>query len=75
MYALPQAGALAHAKLTSVLAPHVYALTKNIPGLWTHSTRPIVFSLVVDNFGVKYVGEEHAKNLLDILLANHEGVH
>ena len=30
---------------------------------------------MVDNFGVKYVGEEHAKHLLDILLANDEGVH
>ena len=75
MYGLPQAGVLAHAKLTSVLAPHGYSPTKHTLGLWTHSTRPIVFSLVVDNFGVNYVGEEHAKHLLDILLANYEGVH
>ena len=30
---------------------------------------------MVDDFGVKYVGEEHAKHLLDILLINDEGVH
>ena len=74
MYCLPQAGVLAHAKLTSVLAPHGYALTKNTPGLWTHSTRPIAIALVVNDFGVKYVGEEHAKHLLYTLLANCEGV-
>ena len=75
MYGLPQAGALAHAKLTSFLAPHGYTLTKNTPGLWTHSTLPIAFTLVVDDFGVKFFGEDHAKHLLDILLANDEGVH
>ena len=67
MYGLLQSGVLAHKKLTSVLAPHGYAPTKNTPGLWTHSTRPIAFALVVDDFGVKYVGEEHAKHFLDIL--------
>ena len=28
----------------------------------------ILHALVVDDFGVKYVGEEHAKHLLSILL-------
>ena len=75
MYGLPQAGVLAHAKLESVLAPHGYAPTKNTPGLWTHSTRPIAFALVVDGFGVNYVGGEHAKHLFNILLENYEGGH
>ena len=68
MYGLPQAGVLVHAKLTSSLAPHGYAPAKNTPVLWTHSTRPIAFALVVNDFGVKYVGEDHAKHLLNILL-------
>ena len=29
-----------------------------------HKWRPIMFSLVVDDFGVKYVGKEHANNLI-----------
>ena len=33
------------------------------PGLWTHKWGPIYFSLVVDYFRVKYVGEEHAAHL------------
>ena len=75
MYGLPQAGVLAHQKLTSILAPHGYAPTTNTPGLWTHSSRPISCALVVDDFGVKYVGSEHARHLLNILLATHKGVH
>ena len=75
MYSLSQAGVLTHAKLTFVLAPHGYAPAKKTPGIWTHSTRPISFALVDDNFGVKYVREEHAKHLLNILLKNYEGVH
>jgi hypothetical protein len=35
------------------------------PGLWTHNWRPIQFTLVVDNFGVKYVGAEHAQHLFE----------
>ena len=38
-----------------------------VPGLWAHKTRPIQFSLVVDDFGVKYVGEEHAQHLKSVL--------
>eukprot|EP00804_Cyclotella_cryptica_P011478 CCRYP_016405-RA/>CCRYP_016405-RA protein AED:0.32 eAED:0.32 QI:0/0/0/1/0/0/3/0/516 len=37
------------------------------PGLWKHTTRPVSFTLVVDNFGIKYVGKEHADHLLNAL--------
>ncbi len=33
-------------------------------GLWTHEWHPITFSLVVDNFMVKYIGEEHTQHLI-----------
>ena len=36
-------------------------------GLWKHISCPIHFSLVVDDFGVKYVGEDNARDLIDIL--------
>jgi hypothetical protein len=35
-----------------------------MPGLWRHEWRPITFTLVVDNFGVKYVGKEHTDHLI-----------
>ena len=36
-------------------------------GLWTHKWCPICFLLVVDDFGVKYVGQEHADHLIVVL--------
>ncbi len=38
-----------------------------VPGLWKHDTQPIQFTLVVNDFGVKYVGEEHAHHLKNTL--------
>jgi hypothetical protein len=40
-------------------------------GLWTHDTHPISFSLVVDDFGVKYVGQEHAEHLMSCIKKNY----
>jgi hypothetical protein len=64
MYGLPQAGILANELLQRNLAKDGYRLTTHTHGLWTHDTRPISFSLVVDDFGVKYVGREHAEHLM-----------
>ena len=72
MYGLPQAGILAQELLEKRLNKHGYFQSKLIPGLWTHETRPICFSLVVDDFGVKYVGEEHAKHLATVLKEHYE---
>ncbi len=64
MYGLPQAGIIAQELLAKRLKEHGYSQSKTTPGLWTHEWQPIMFSLVVDNFGVKYVGKEHAQHLL-----------
>ena len=56
MYGVPQAGKLANDLLTARLAPHGYYQCQHTPGLWRHKWRPILYSLVVDDFGVKYVG-------------------
>jgi hypothetical protein len=42
-----------------------------IHGLWKHDTRHISFSLVVDDFGVKYVGREHAEHLMECINNNY----
>jgi hypothetical protein len=63
MYGLPQAGILASELLQQLLAQDGYRPTSHTPGLWTHDTRPITFSLVVDDFGIKYVGQEHAASI------------
>ena len=59
VWGLPQAGILANKLLRKRLLPHGYCECSNTPGPWKHKTRPISFMLVVDNFGVKYVGKEH----------------
>jgi hypothetical protein len=53
MYGLPQSDLLANNK-------HSYGQSILIPGLWKYDTRPIQFTLVVDDFKVKYIGKEHA---------------
>jgi hypothetical protein len=65
MYGLPQARIIAQQLLEERLEKDGYRQSKITPGLWTHNTRPISFSLVVNDFRVKYVGEENAQHLLD----------
>jgi hypothetical protein len=65
MYGLPQAGIIAQQLLEKHLQKHGYHQSQMAPGLWKHDTRPISFSLVVNDFGVKYVGMENAQHLLD----------
>ncbi|MGV7235206.1 MAG: hypothetical protein ACQ9ET_03015, partial [Nitrosomonadaceae bacterium] len=67
MYGLPQSGLLANELLEKRLNKHGYFQSKLVPGLWSHKTRPIQFTLVVDDFGVKYVGKEHALHLKSVL--------
>ena len=63
MYGLPQAGLLANNQLKETLATDGYYPCKQTTGLWKHKWRPIAFTLVVDDFGVKYTGKEHADHL------------
>ena len=65
MYGLPQEGIIANTLLKERLAPFSYYEAKHIPGLFLHKWRPVQFTLVVDDFGVKYVGREHAQNLIE----------
>ena len=72
MYGLPQSGILAQELLEQRLEKHGYKQSQFTPGLWTHEWRPICFSLVVDDFGVKYVGKEHADHLVSVIKENYE---
>jgi hypothetical protein len=54
------------------LAPFGYYPARHTPGLWLHKTRPIAFSLVVDNFAIIYVGKQHADHLQNALLKSYE---
>ena len=72
MYGLPQAGILAQQLLETRLNERVYYRSTIVPGLWKHKWRPVQFTLVVDDFGVKYVGEEHAQHLIDTVRAHYD---
>ena len=63
MYGLPEAGILANKLLKQRLAKNGYYECQFTPGLYRHVWRPIMFSLVVDDFGVKCQGIQHAKHL------------
>ena len=67
IYGLPQSGRLTNEQLPKFLEPEEYYEVTHTPGLWRHKTCLIQFTLVVDNFGVKYAGKEHADHLLSIL--------
>jgi hypothetical protein len=72
MYGLPQAGIIAQELLADRLKKHGYSQSKIIPGFWKHAMRPICFTLVVDNFAVKYTRERDAKHLISALKENYE---
>jgi hypothetical protein len=72
MYVLKQAGLLANQLLQTRLEPFGYYPSHHTPGIWLHKTRPIAFSLVVDDFAVKYVGKQHADHLINALLKSYE---
>jgi hypothetical protein len=72
MYGLKQAGLLANQLLQTCLAPFGYYPARHTPGLWLHKTQPISFTLVVDDFAVKYVGKQHAQHLRSALLRTYE---
>jgi hypothetical protein len=67
MYGLPQAGRIANDKLVPYLAQHGYRQCEHTPGHFCHNTRPIL-----DNFGVQYVGHEHAEHLAGVIAAKYQ---
>ena len=71
MYGLPHAGLLANELLETRINKRGYQQIKLVPGLWKHKWRPVHFTLVVDDFGVKCVGETHTLHLKQTLEENY----
>jgi hypothetical protein len=72
VWGLLQAGILEIKLLRCHLLPHSYYKCNNTPSLWKNQTCPIAFTLVVDNFGVKYVGKKHADHLIQCIKETYE---
>lgn len=67
MPGLKQAGKIANERLTTHLKKYGYAPAPRTPALWRHNTRPIAFTLVVDDFGIKITNKPDAEHLLNAL--------
>ena len=67
LYGLPQAGILANKLLQKRLTKYGYFEVIHTTGLWRHKWRLLTSTLVVDGFGVTYVGEEHVHHLVRAL--------
>ena len=67
MYGLPQSGANSHDELEERLNKEDYYQSKIVPGLWRHKTRPTVFTLIVDNFGIKFLSKNDLDHLIGVL--------
>ena len=66
IYGLPQAAALANKLIKEQLVPKGYFEVPHTPRLWKHVCCPIdiEFTLVVDDFGIKYAGIRHADRII-----------
>ncbi len=64
VWGIPQAGILANECLRRKLAPFVYYESVNTPGLWQHESRPLTFTRVVDDFGVKFMNKDNVNHLI-----------
>jgi hypothetical protein len=67
MYGLPQAGRVANDQLTAFLTPKGYTPIPITPGVWRHDKSDLVFTLVVDDFGIKYTKKQDVHDLMTTL--------
>jgi hypothetical protein len=66
-YGLKQGGKIAHDDLVQHLQKHGYVRAGHTDGLFKHITRDITFTLVVDDFGIKYINQEDVDHLISIM--------
>ena len=67
IYGLPQAGRLSQDRLVNHLAKFGYKQCTNTPCLFVHESNGIAFTLVVDDFLVKFKDQSAAEHLLSAL--------
>jgi hypothetical protein len=70
MYGLPQEGIIAQELLEECLKKAGYVQSHIILGYWAHDWQPILFTLVVDNFGIKYIDKAHVHHFIKTLKAD-----
>ena len=63
IYGLPQSARLVNELLKKRLEAYGCREVKHTPGLFKHNWRPVWFTLVVDDFWIKYIGKKHTYHL------------
>ena len=63
-YGLKQGEKIAHDDLVAHLNKHGYVQADNTDGFFKHITRDISFTLVVNDFGIKYVNNDDVQHLI-----------
>ena len=67
MYRLKQAGITSNLELKKHMEKNCYRPVYFIEGMWKHDTNNTIFTLLVDNFCVKYTPEVNAEHFLNAL--------
>jgi hypothetical protein len=67
---LPQASRIANNRLTECLAPYGHAPVPITPGHWKHDASDLIFTLLVDDFGIKFTKNADAEQLMTTLKKN-----
>ena len=64
MYGLPQAGILTNQQLRTLLSKHGYDQYPTTHGLFRHKSRDISFTIVVNNYDIKYTNAADLDHLM-----------
>ncbi len=72
VWGLPQAGILANKRLRRKVVLFGYYECVETLGLWKHETRPLTFTLVVDDFRVKYESKDDMDHLNAIIKSTYK---
>ena len=71
MYGLKQAEKIANDNLIGYLKEFGYYPSRKTLGLWTHKTKKISFTLVVDDLGVKYIDKADTDHIFSAIEAKY----
>ena len=72
MYGLFQEGIIPHTVLKENLHPFGYEPAPIDPGLCHHNKNVIIFTLVVDDFGIRYQRREESQHLINVVQEKYE---
>ena len=56
------------------MVPYGYTPVKFTLGLWKNNSNNVIFALIVNNFGIKYISKENAEHLVNTLWNKYKDV-